>query len=167
MKIRHHLQVLKATKKESGTQDHSNQRGQSIMEFAIALPFLLLLLFGIFEFGRAYYQYNTLSKAIRNGARYLSSHSYSAANITNTQNVVVYGNSVGGSNPVLPRLTSAMINVTPSGGTAPYDEINPPQFVKVSVNSYPFTTIVPGIINLNVTFSPLVSFRYVGPNARF
>ncbi|MFN8006881.1 MAG: TadE family protein [Terriglobia bacterium] len=140
--------------------------GQALVEFAIVLPFLLLVMFGITEFGRAYYQYNTLSKAIRNGARYLSSNTYSSANLTNTQNLVVYGNTAGSGPPMLPGLTPAMINITPSGGATPYDEINPPQYVNVAVNNYAFSSLVPGIISLNVTFSPQVTFRYVGPNAR-
>jgi hypothetical protein len=136
------------------------------MEFALVLPLVLLVAFGITEFGRAYYQYNTLSKAIRDGARYMSSHTYNSTNITNAQNLVVYGQTTGGSTPVLPGLTPTMINVTPTGGTPPYDPINPPQSVTVAVNSYPFDSLVPGVISLNVTFSPQVMFRYVGPNAR-
>jgi hypothetical protein len=137
------------------------------MEFALILPLVLLLAFGITELGRAYYQYNTLSKAIRDGARYVSSHTYSSTNVGHAQRLVVYGQTVGGSTPVLPGLTTDMISVTPSGGTGPYDEINPPQSVTVKVENYPFNALVPAVINLNVTFSPQVMFRYVGPNARF
>ena len=146
----------------------SGESGQSLMEFAIALPLLLLIAFGITEFGRAYYQYNTLSKAIRNGARYISSHPYDTANITNTQNMVVYGQTSGSGTPVLPGLTPSMIAVTPSGGTSPYNAISPPQSVTVGVVSYPFNPLVPGVISVlkNATFSPQVMFRYVGPNAR-
>ena len=133
----------------------------------MVLPLLLLVVFGITEFGRAYYQYNTLSKAIRDGARYMSSHTYSSANITNAQNLVVYGQTSGSGTSVLPGLTTTMIEVTPSGGTGPYDEINPPHSVIVRVNNYPFNALVPGVISLNVTFSPQVMFHYVGPNARF
>jgi hypothetical protein len=136
------------------------------MELAMVLPLMLLVVFGITEFGRAYYQYNTLSKAIRDGGRYMSSHTYSAVNVSNAQKLVVYGQTAGGGTPVLPGLTTAMISVTPSGGTGPYDEINPPQSVVVSVNSYPFDSIVPGVVKLNITLSPQVMFRYVGPNAR-
>jgi Flp pilus assembly protein TadG len=137
------------------------------MEFAMVLPLVLLVVFGITEFGRAYYQYNTLSKAIRNGARYMSSHTYSNANIANTQNMVVYGQASGSGTAVLPGLTSTMVAVTPSGGTGPYNEINPPQSVTVGVVNYPFNSLAPGVISLNVTFSPQLMFRYVGPNARF
>jgi len=53
-------------------QLHSLSRGAAIVEFAIVLPVLLILLFGITELGRALYQQNTLYKAVQNGARYLA-----------------------------------------------------------------------------------------------
>jgi hypothetical protein len=43
--------------------------GQSLAEFALVLPVLLLLFMGILDFGRAVYAYNTLSNAAREGAR--------------------------------------------------------------------------------------------------
>src|SRR6516164_1215250 len=127
------------------------QRGQSLVEFAMVLPLLLLIVFGITEFGRAYYQYNTLSKAVRNGARYMSSHTYSSANITNAQNMVVYGNTAGTGTPVVPGLTAATVVVTPTGGSGPYNEVNTPLSVTIGINSYPFNALVPSVIALNVT----------------
>ena len=44
-------------------------RGQSLVEFALILPMMLLVMFMITEFGRAIYQYNVLSQAAREGAR--------------------------------------------------------------------------------------------------
>lgn len=46
-----------------------DRRGQSLVEFALVLPVLLLLFMGILDFGRAVYAYNTLSNAAREGAR--------------------------------------------------------------------------------------------------
>jgi hypothetical protein len=100
----------------------------------------------------------------------MSSHTYSSANITNAQNMVVYGQTSGSGTAVLPGLTATMIGVTPIDGlgeTGPYSEIFPPQSVAVSVINYPFNSLVPGVISLNLTLSPQVKFRYVGPNARF
>ncbi|MGC9361190.1 MAG: TadE/TadG family type IV pilus assembly protein [Anaerolineae bacterium] len=50
------------------------QRGQELVEFALILPLLLLLMVGIFEFGYVVFAYNTLSNAVREGARYGSVH---------------------------------------------------------------------------------------------
>ena len=46
-----------------------NEKGQAIIEAAIVIPFLLLLVLGVFEFGRAMYIKNTLNNAVRAGAR--------------------------------------------------------------------------------------------------
>src|SRR5437588_9059832 len=46
------------------------ERGQSLVEFAAILVPLLMLLFGILEFGRAFYSYATIVNAASEGARY-------------------------------------------------------------------------------------------------
>lgn len=43
-------------------------RGQSIVEMALILPLLLVVLFGIIEFGWLIFAYSTISQATRNGA---------------------------------------------------------------------------------------------------
>ncbi|MBN1919646.1 MAG: pilus assembly protein [Anaerolineae bacterium] len=53
-------------------EKHSNRRskGQGLVEFALILPLLLLILLGIFEFGRVLFIYSSLFNAAREGARY-------------------------------------------------------------------------------------------------
>lgn len=46
-----------------------NQRGQSLVEFALVLPLLLVLILGIFEFGRLWMTLNVLTGAAREGVR--------------------------------------------------------------------------------------------------
>lgn len=46
-----------------------NDRGNAVIEFALLLPILLLLVFGITEFGRAWMTVNVLNTATREGAR--------------------------------------------------------------------------------------------------
>ena len=46
-----------------------SERGQSLVEFALTLPMLLVVMFMVTEFGRALYQYNILAQATREGAR--------------------------------------------------------------------------------------------------
>lgn len=48
------------------------QQGVAAVEFALVLFFLILLVAGIVEFGRAFWYYDALSKATRDGARLLS-----------------------------------------------------------------------------------------------
>lgn len=44
-------------------------RGQALAEFALILPIFLLILFAIFDIGRAVFIYNGLTNAAREGAR--------------------------------------------------------------------------------------------------
>lgn len=46
------------------------ERGQAAVEFALVLPVLLLLVMGIFEFGRIFFSYLVISEMAREGARY-------------------------------------------------------------------------------------------------
>jgi len=46
-----------------------NEKGQSLVEFAILLPLLLLLLMGILEFGLMLNSYLTINNSAREGAR--------------------------------------------------------------------------------------------------
>ena len=46
-----------------------NEKGQSLVEFALVVPMLLLLVIGIAEFGRAWMTQNILTGAVREAAR--------------------------------------------------------------------------------------------------
>jgi Flp pilus assembly protein TadG len=49
--------------------DIRSTRGQTMVEFAMVLPLLLVVLFGIIQFGIIYNNYITLTEATRVGAR--------------------------------------------------------------------------------------------------
>ena len=49
-----------------------SQKGQAIVEIALILPILLMLLFGITDFGRLFHAYLTLDHAGREAARVAS-----------------------------------------------------------------------------------------------
>lgn len=46
-----------------------SERGQSLVEFALAVPIFILILIGLFDMGRAVYAFNTISNASREAAR--------------------------------------------------------------------------------------------------
>ena len=48
---------------------HRSESGASAVEFALILPVLMMILFGIIEFGIALYQQSILTNASREGAR--------------------------------------------------------------------------------------------------
>jgi hypothetical protein len=64
-----------ALQKKIARYTHS-QRSQGLTEFAIIAPIILLLTFGIIDFGRALYLYITLQQAANEGARVAVRASY-------------------------------------------------------------------------------------------
>jgi Flp pilus assembly protein TadG len=46
-----------------------DRKGAAAVEFALVVPLLLLLLWGIVDIGRAFYTLNNLASAVREGAR--------------------------------------------------------------------------------------------------
>jgi Flp pilus assembly protein TadG len=51
------------------TNSRRDERGQALVEMALILPILLMLLLGIFEFGRAWNTKQLITDAAREGAR--------------------------------------------------------------------------------------------------
>jgi len=49
-----------------------NKKGQSLVEFVLVLPLILLIIMGIFEFGLMFNSYLTINNASREGARLAS-----------------------------------------------------------------------------------------------
>ncbi len=95
-----------------------------MVELTIALPVLLFMFLATAEFGRALFQYNTLTKSVRDGARHAAQlallGSTGVVNITNqlqteTNNLVVYAN-IGGSGATLLPGPQPTVAVTDAGG---------------------------------------------------
>ena len=100
------------------------QRGAVLVEMALITPIMLLLMLATAEITRAFIDHNTLTKAVRNGVRYVAANAFqgttgvvfvSVALRTETQNLVVYGNIAGTGAAVLPGLIPANITVTDIG----------------------------------------------------
>lgn len=65
------------TSKNMTTQPNTQKRkGQTLAEFAITLPILLILVFGVIEFGRIFQAWVTLQNSARTAARYASTGSF-------------------------------------------------------------------------------------------
>ena len=50
------------------------KQGQSIVEFALIIPIILVLIMGVLDFGRAFFMKIAIVNAAREGASYLSYH---------------------------------------------------------------------------------------------
>jgi Flp pilus assembly protein TadG len=106
------------------SNSHYRQRGIMTVEFIIVAPLLMLLLIAVSEFGHALYQYNTLTKSVRDGARYLAANAISGStviiidstDIEDTENLVVYGTTANTGSPILPGLATSHVTVSCLGG---------------------------------------------------
>jgi Flp pilus assembly protein TadG len=132
----------------------NRQRGVAAVEFAILLIPLLVLAFGTSEFGRAIYQYNTLAKATRDAARFLSGHDSSSSEYPTdaAKCLAVYGNQSCTGDPLAPGLTTTMVSIcdrTNSSGCPgeQYSAVDTGSgvinLVKVKISGYQFTSLVP------------------------
>lgn len=48
---------------------HGNERGQTLVEFALILPLMLVLIFALVDFGRAFHTWLVVTNSAREGAR--------------------------------------------------------------------------------------------------
>lgn len=134
------------------------------------MTFVLMTLgFGLTELGRALYQYDTLAKAARAAARYLSVYESSLTSVQDeARNVAVCGApSCAGLSPVLPGLTTANVNVSVAAAAAPNFS---PQLLNIQTgdgalsmvsvtigppaNAYQFVSLVPFVIP-SIAFGPI------------
>jgi Flp pilus assembly protein TadG len=75
------------------------ERGQTFVEFAFILPFLVFLILGIIQFGRGFHDYITITDAARVGAREAAVHRTTACSSAttkiNSMGVIPPGSTVG------------------------------------------------------------------------
>lgn len=125
------------------------QQGVALVEFALLLPLLLILTFTVTEIGRAYYQYNTIVKSVREGARYLSVRAPNV-DVDKARNIVVYGNTDGTGAPLALGLSLSNVPVPTWGTTGNYPVLDT---VTISVTGYKYTPLVGNMFG--IAFSTL------------
>jgi Flp pilus assembly protein TadG len=97
-RIRNRLRSARLLRLRGFTRDES---GLQLVELTIVIPIFLMLFAATAEFGRYFYEYTTLAKAARVGARYMSTAPATALEESNAQKIVVYGNINGTGSPIL------------------------------------------------------------------
>ena len=133
------------TRRRSGA---ARQSGLATVEFAIGSLVVFLLMLVSVEIGRAYYSYHALEKAVRGGARYLSTVALDGASVMDlddaklarTRDLVIGGGAEGEGGPVLDGLAPGDIRIVPTGSGAS-------RYVRVSVtfDYRPMLDVVPGL----------------------
>jgi len=121
-----------------------DDRGATIVEFALVSFVYFLIIFGTMEFGRMIFDYNVVSTAARDGARWASVRGTTSGHIASATDVKNYVVSRS-----LSLLRAADVTVTwPNGNTAG----NPVQVT----TQYTFTPIVPLLPQTSRTLSSTV-----------
>lgn len=134
-----------------------------MVELAIVLPIMLMLFGAAAEFGRFFYEYSSLAKATRVGARYLTTAQVTAADDAKAKNIIVYGNAAGTGSPVVPGLTTGNVVITRQGGLPVL-----PKTVKVQIIGFQHQPIFDlgamikqPSLSLAVQVKPSVTMRYL------
>ncbi len=139
------------------------ERGTQLIELAIVLPVMLVLMATVAEFGRFFYTYTTLAKATRAGARYLATSAVKTSEDTKARNLIVYGDTSGGSDAVVNGLTTQNIRIVRSGGVAIL-----PETVTVEIDSFTYVPLFDlgkitnqKNLSLSVEVRPSTTMRYL------
>lgn len=92
-------------------------KGQSLVEFALSLTFMLILLAGAVDFGIGMFEYVAMRDAAQEGAL------YGSMNPSNTAGIQSRAANASGNGFILEKYTSGELTITPSySGSAPYCE---------------------------------------------
>jgi len=140
----------------------SNQRGLATVEFAIALPLLLFLMLATAELGRLLSQYDTLTKSVRDGSRYVAGKavlgttgvvSISTQVRSEASNLVATGTIGVSGTPLLQGLSASNVTVTDAGNgyvsvSASYTYI---PMLGASLPTFGFGSPIPLAFPLNAT----------------
>ncbi len=101
------------------------QRGAILAETAVVLPLIIFLVVLTAEVTNAFVDHNTLTKAVRNGARHVASNAILGTTgvvllqpqlVAEAQNLVVYGNVSGGGTAIISGLAIGDVQVQDLGG---------------------------------------------------
>jgi len=82
-------------------------KGQGLVEFALLLPILVLIVFGVLELGRAFFAFIAISNAAREGARVFTFR----PDVTTVANIYTAVNTEIGSSPLVDVTKIASIQI--------------------------------------------------------
>ena len=122
-----------------------------LMMTAVFTPIVI----GTLEVGRVFYQYNTITKAVRGGVRYISLYSTTNPSYvdkqTEAKNLTVNGNTAGTGNALVPGLTSGMVTIS----TTSVASAGSIKLVTVTVTGYSLGYITTYFIGRSKAFNPI------------
>lgn len=124
-----------------------NEKGDVVVEFAAALPLLLLLSMGMTEIGRALMQANTVEKGMRAAAIYAarSTNPTSGQALINITNIAKTGTIDGSGDVLVSGWSLSEASLIVSEATFDLDGTNIP-VIRLNA-SVPFDPIMPGVMS--------------------
>ncbi len=161
------IRLLRRFRRRLASIGH-NERGVQLVELAIVLPLFMILFAATAEFGRYFYEYTTLSKAARVGARYLVTAKVNCAQADLARNLVVYGNTAGTGSPILPGLLVSNVSITPNDLACAGTPQGVPPSITVTISGFKHQSLfnLGGLLNNNaismdIDVKPSISMRYM------
>ena len=140
-----------------------HEKGAALAELAILVPFLILMVAAVAEFGRFFQNYTTIAKATRSAARYLSNHKFDTDSQDKARNIVVCGklSACASGEELVPGLSTANVCIETTG--TPRIETFTVSLPRVSgggcgapLNYSPWFNIG-ALLNTGFTFTPAIS----------
>jgi len=153
-------------------RSRSHERGAAVLEAAVVLPVILILMGGIYDFGRAFATLSAAQKSMRGSVRYLTLQPFpfvcSNAARDNARKLALYGNIAGSGNLLVSAWQSGDISVSLTDGNdaAITDCSSAPNIVKIAMSSdkVPYNSLMWGVVGLPSTINMSVTHqeRWIG-----
>ncbi len=141
------------------TRRHPDQRGQALVEFSLAILVFLVLMMGVFDFGRAIYQYNGVAQAAREIARVTAAHAgpdFTTVAGRSTETKAVIATQKG----LIPNLGDPKIACVDIAGTVITKTCQPGDWIRVEIAAtYDPITPLLGLVGTWTLFSSSTSVQ--------
>jgi hypothetical protein len=136
-----------------------DQRGQALVEFSLAIIVFMLLMMGVFDFGRAIYQYNGVAQAAREIARVTAAHA--GTNFTVPAGRSPETNAViATQKKLVPNLADPKIECVDIAGSVIATACQPGNWIRVQISStYDPITPLLGLVGTWTLFSSSTSVQ--------
>lgn len=138
------------------------ESGVSLVEAALVLPVLIPLMFGLYDFARAFETLATARKSIQTASRYLATLPKSGVcgwGLTRARNLAVYGN-IAGSGPVLSSIQNIQLAL-PTTSTCTNTSISSIPKIELTAD-VPFSPLILSAFGNTWTFTINREERWIG-----
>lgn len=168
LRLRRIRMLRRATRRASVSRLSRSERGIQLAELAIVIPIFALLFAATAEFGRYFYEYTTLAKAARVGARHLANAKLGKEADDCAKNLVVFGNCTGTGEPILPGLEANDVTITKRNELGQVVTVGVPATVTVDITGFKHESLfnLGGLLkndkfSLNIDVKPSITMRYL------